>query len=880
MQTSYIFISEYKQRLTRIDRATQRPPQGQPSNKQSLHGPVEYRKLLQRFRQFLAEEDKFWTQFVVRYHRSFELTEAHDALVTLGILSETTNAADESNGRNHFQFPNSSSSPPTTSTDRECRLTILSKALVCLGDIARYREQYNEAGGRPKIGPDDGTRKRSKRGGSIVDIPRPRNFEKARTCYEQAKILTPHDGNPSHQLAIIASYQKDSFTSLVHYYRSLCVKHPYETASENMLGLLSRALEQQKVARSDLPSDLAQVPKVRIEEFKRTVVVLHAMWWLGDASSNSVMIKEANNISKKFYLLVSERHLPEDFITQLVILAQGALWRVRMHQDSSTTSNKRLKLRSDSSFSPVIEAHIFTHLLSLYRALFEVGIDGLQELSLVNSDLGTRLIVEFRRTLPALRIAGKWLRSNYKYVMSDPEAQGIPDSEAKARDISPGIISPSSVKTIQFWEKFAEFLRALSRAFPVEQLPQLSFALSEDIDTRGFRPLKEYADLEMNAGFSDANVPHKESELHPNEVQLMRIEDILRDARALVEMENSPLAIYGNRFVLKGVESQVQPIPSERSLIPSLLTRGTDIDLEDDTMTDLTSGTDEILRDALRHLNTKGEDDDDDDEQIVYDPRPSGTSLDPLPKLVTDLHLVPPDPAVTSISPITPPPLSTNPLTSSKHRSTLSSPPSNQHKSPHVDKTTAEDLFKGFMNTSRSSAARTSNQSVPRSPFMFDGPGNNIWSTFKDEHAQPLHYPAGAMVHSFTPQTRQHNLSASQDISSQKSMWTHSGLQNSLPDTLPSSTFAAHLTYPVLVDPGLQHVASTSLDEHPFPSALPRNFSAEHGTVPTSYLRSEPPALNPAQNLYPHMRHLSFHDSTSYSSQAMPPMSSIWGTNG
>ncbi|KAJ3537656.1 hypothetical protein NM688_g6648 [Phlebia brevispora] len=56
MQTSYSLIAIYKQRIAALDRAIQHPRQGQQS---SHHPPrtVEYRKLLQRFRQFLAEEE-------------------------------------------------------------------------------------------------------------------------------------------------------------------------------------------------------------------------------------------------------------------------------------------------------------------------------------------------------------------------------------------------------------------------------------------------------------------------------------------------------------------------------------------------------------------------------------------------------------------------------------------------------------------------------------------------------------------------------------------------------------------------------------------------------------------------------------------------------
>jgi protein SMG7 len=271
---------------------------------------------MQRFRQFLAEEEKFWTQLVVRLRRSFGLDEAQSAFVVLGILpaDEATSAHGQdspeqlqhregptTNGRNQFQFPPEDGSPsvlPQFSIERAGRLAILSKALVCLGDIARYRELYNESGGRPKAGHEESplpARKnaRNKRGGApgMDPIPRARNYDKAQQCYEQARLLVPYEGNPSHQLAILASYQKDLFGSLIHYYRALCVLQPYDTASENLGTVVNKALDQWKTrmkrekeknankAERDGLTPLA--PRLRVEFFKEKVVVLHALWRLG-----------------------------------------------------------------------------------------------------------------------------------------------------------------------------------------------------------------------------------------------------------------------------------------------------------------------------------------------------------------------------------------------------------------------------------------------------------------------------------------------------------------------------------------------------------------------------------------------------------------------
>lgn len=304
MQTSYQFISHYKQSLATLERTLQSAPRHQP--RQGGHGPVEYRKLMQRFRQFLSDEEKFWTQFVVRYKRSFALHEAHPVLVALNILTPLDDAnlpslpdsggkngaSHQNHGRNHFFFPPEESTPAPDPAEHESRLAILSKAIVCLGDIARYRELYNEAGGRPKAGHEDGAvpAKRSGRGsrGGIPgfdSIPRARNYDKAIQCYEQARLLVPYEGNSSHQLAILAFYQGDMFNSLFHYYRALCVRQPYDTASENIKKILNKALDQQtkkiKDSHTTSPESGEVPPRLRVENLKENVVLLHALWRLG-----------------------------------------------------------------------------------------------------------------------------------------------------------------------------------------------------------------------------------------------------------------------------------------------------------------------------------------------------------------------------------------------------------------------------------------------------------------------------------------------------------------------------------------------------------------------------------------------------------------------
>ncbi|KAK0194471.1 hypothetical protein F5146DRAFT_1185063 [Armillaria mellea] len=694
MQTSYAIISVYKQRIAALDRILQTQPQ---QHHQHGHGPVEYRKLVQRFRQFLAEEEKFWAQVVTRYQRSFALDEARPALLALEIIPATgsvDNDATPPNGRNHFRFPQgdpAESVVPTTPEQRESRLSILSKALVCLGDIARYREQYNEGGGRGKIGHDEFPRRgRNRRGGAsgAESLPRPRNYARAKHCYEQARLLVPHDGNPSHQLAILASYQKDSFESLAHYYRALCVRQPYDTAAENMGTVLTKALEQWKVRSkkekdTGPPVDPSQVPKiVVVTALKEKVVILHALWRLGLQKMDSLTRKQSKEIYTEVAELVAGRHLPEEFIRKLFVTAYGALWKHRMFRDSPASVATRRTADSplpSTLSSAAIEVRILCHVLLLHRALLEVGIEELKVPlpdDVEQTDLAQRITANFRRTLPALRMASKWLRGNYTYVIE------------KGRELR-----DDSSEIAEFWSIFAKFTGALSRTFPVDRLPALTSGLEEDIELQGFLPLKMVA------------VKHHtevEEQAHPNVEQLMRISDLLMDAQFLADEEANVLHLKTS------IPAPVPPYRSEGK--------------EDEVMTEATSDTnDDIVREAFEHLNAQ---DEDEDEEMVLYPRPTPPTISPVSRPTPITPIKP-------LSPIAPP--AASPL---------------KNRSPHITPkavappVTAQDLLNNFMSAGAPRAASRS-ISETRPSLLFGPESNQLRSIWSASHDEPSLQPPG-----------------------------------------------------------------------------------------------------------------------------------------
>ncbi|KAH9847020.1 hypothetical protein C2E23DRAFT_890348 [Lenzites betulinus] len=724
IHTSYAFISLYKQRIAALDRAIhtnarhqhQQQAQGQQGAQQQPrphggHGVVEYRKLLQRFRQFLSDEEKFWIQLIVRIRRIFQLDDAQPVLAELGILPDENAPADgAAPKRNHFQFPSDAdldaaapSLSPATREQRESRMSILSKALVCLGDIERYKEQYNESGGRPRAGHEDGPPAvtpnnqkggRGKKGTAALPngapplLARLRDYNKARQCYQQARVLLPQDGNPAHQMAILASYQKDTFSSLVHYYRALCVRTPYDTAADNLGTVLAKALDawksrgskkdrEKEQLRRDLPS---RAPRLRVEAFKEKLIVLHASWRLSPEEAETIAPNLPRQVAEEFESLVSDRVLPHDIILTVIVLAQGALWKHRMFRNSGGGHRKSIP----AAASAAIESSIATHLLTMHRVLLEVGVIQISEAppeDAAEHDLAQRITAEFRRTLPALRIASKWLRANLRYLaqawqqlMSDGTGNdGSSKPKNRRRDSDRRSSAPPATANVpglpDFWQAYAQFATALWRIFPQQKLPKMGTTLEEDVEMAGFLPLKKFVPAEVvsvaalnkdeaadvSGGANSKLLPPEQ--VHPNEEQLMRIADILADAVALGRDDICPLNVSDGSFTVEGtygapatdrrlslqrqrppsVQVPVQPNhePHRRSILysdapqflPHITYEPQGIERDDDAMTDITRTEDDPVDAAFRkalgpptEVGDDDDDDDDEDDEIVWEP--------------------------------------------------------------------------------------------------------------------------------------------------------------------------------------------------------------------------------------------------------------------
>ncbi|KAL5478360.1 hypothetical protein ACEPAI_2544 [Sanghuangporus weigelae] len=637
MQTSYQFISVYKQRLAVLDRKLFSPV-AQSNKPGARQGPgegghVEYRKTLARFRQFLAEEERFYVHLLVRYQSQFDLTETKPALTRAEVLSpdqEDGSSTDSGRGL----FPEHADSSPMRDDERQARLATFTKLLVCLGDISRYREQYNDGGGRPRAGHEEGPPRKSGRGGrrdGFEAVARPRNYTRAKNIYEQARLLLPDDGNASHQLAILSSYQKDSFGSLLHYYRALCVRQPYDTASDNLNTVLKKALDQYRSSKGSTADDPHAVQKVRVDRFLELVVVLHGLWYLDADEHAARASKHSRHVTARFRSLIAEPALPANTVSEVIVMAFSALWKIRMIRDKNTRANQA-----------VIEPLIATHILSLLRALFDaarvqlsVKIEDLQD----KGDLGQQITRVFRRILPAIRIASKWLRTNANYLAA-PLTSAPPE------------YFKNSIKKL--WDSYVIFLTPLSETFPLAKLPELKSPLDEDVDLTGFSPVRKAMFLQPSE--AETGFVLDRQDVHPNEEYLMRIWDLLRDAEQIAAFERSPVSFSNGKFMVPGEQYTpaepvlsptpeiTEPSPPPPPLVP-VQEAAQESDDDDDGNTTQTSRTEEdVVREAFEKalrddIRTDTEFDDEEDERIVWSP--PRIHLSPLQMIIQPPHMSP-----------------------------------------------------------------------------------------------------------------------------------------------------------------------------------------------------------------------------------------------
>lgn len=290
LNTSHNVIHHYRQRLSAMDAALsgkQSDKGGGNSKRGSSKAsagsgptPGQRRKLLHSFRDFLAVEETFWRDLLIRIVGVFNVEEARTSLrlLQIGVGDWEPEPALADDKQSH-----------------ESAILLSHKTLICFGDLARYRELYSD-----KVSQATKNKQAAKPG--LKDIATEKTFARAYEAYHQARLLIPDDGNPSNQLAVLAGYQSDQLSCVYHYYRALCVRKAFTTAKQNLSATMSKIIsqwEKEEAAKldkrrlgskpgsyADLDEDEAerlrkQDANETLEQFKKTFIVLHAILFKG-----------------------------------------------------------------------------------------------------------------------------------------------------------------------------------------------------------------------------------------------------------------------------------------------------------------------------------------------------------------------------------------------------------------------------------------------------------------------------------------------------------------------------------------------------------------------------------------------------------------------
>ncbi|EPS74174.1 hypothetical protein M569_00570, partial [Genlisea aurea] len=114
------------------------------------------------------------------------------------------------------------------------------RCLIYLGDLARYKGLYGEADCKA------------------------RDFAAASSYYLEAYSLWPSNGNPHHQLAILAGYSNDELLSIYRYFRSLAVENPFATARDNLIIAFEKNRQSYNQLLGDTKTATVKVPSTKL----------------------------------------------------------------------------------------------------------------------------------------------------------------------------------------------------------------------------------------------------------------------------------------------------------------------------------------------------------------------------------------------------------------------------------------------------------------------------------------------------------------------------------------------------------------------------------------------------------------------------------------
>ncbi|CAO3567548.1 unnamed protein product [Mortierella alpina] len=487
----YIVIDGYRRKLATLDRhdnvdnqqdnkrrdgrgdreGTRSRPHGTRGNKKPVPS-VEFRKVSSKFRAFIQEATGFYHRLIQSLTAYYDLNEAGES------------------GESIQSYPAEDKRPMLEVTDaaRQCAISSCHKCYIFLGDLARYRQTYNDA---PK-----------------------KNWSAARDYYNEARNLLPSSGNPYNQLAVIATLAPNNFLALYFYYRSLAVRLPFMTARNNIRVLIQKMTanpeKSKKFIKDERPND-RQIANAKesshLDDFLSKFILLHGALFMRTVEDFDGALMEGN-----LERLIVERQIEPDLLLKLQIINMSSLYTMCYIplQDDGPAATPQQQIETERKALQLILL-AFATILRYSTSDLEKHRNGEYKNNGRPIDFLPSLV---HRSMPTLRLSLKWMQVNLHHVKRLTDGLSVEQREERFR-------------IDQIMNDLSTFLTLLGQFhWYTEDTIFCRDVLKEDAELQGFAALKRAIDERPLS-----IIPP--SRISPKAEMQMRVADMLQDALSL-----------------------------------------------------------------------------------------------------------------------------------------------------------------------------------------------------------------------------------------------------------------------------------------------------------------------------------------------------------
>jgi protein SMG7 len=354
------------------------------------------------------------------------------------------------------------------------RLISCHRCLIYLGDLARYKGLN---GGGDSKNPD---------------------FTAASSYYLQAAYLWSSSGNPHHQLAILAAYSMDELMTVYHYFRSLAVDSPFSTAKNNLIVLFNKNREffSQLHGKELVSKEKTKMSNDGYKAF--SIYFVHLNGILFTKTSLETFEEVLSLVRNALSELLSAG--PEEKLNFGKNSSESNLFLLKFTSILIFTVHNVKKEVKGQSYADILQHRVLLQnaLAAAFDLMGLVIKRCLQLSDPSSSDLlpGILVFMEYLASCPDI-LSGSDISDEHVHIVSN------------------------------FWNHCSSFL---NKFYCKEEESEIKFALKEDLELRGFLPLKP---SQRSLDFS------KRRSFVGDKEKKVRVERILAAGKALANVVNA-----------------------------------------------------------------------------------------------------------------------------------------------------------------------------------------------------------------------------------------------------------------------------------------------------------------------------------------------------